>query len=70
MLNFKIFLMQHVYVYIYIYIYQQKSIYTKHQLIRSNSFGAALKRPRALLTKFLTAGLAREFCNPIDDWLD
>ena len=23
-----------------------------------------------LFTKFLTPGLIREFCNPLDDWLD
>ena len=25
---------------------------------------------RALFTKFLTPVLTREFCNPLDDWLD
>ena len=29
-----------------------------------------LKTLRALFTKLLTPGLTREFCNPLDDWLE
>ena len=34
------------------------------------SFTTASRIHRALFTNFLTPGLTREFCNPLDDWLD
>ena len=42
----------------------------RNRISASILVSAEIETLRALFTKFLTPGLTREFCNPLDDWLD